>query len=171
MNYIFDLDLDRCIACGACAVACMDQNDTDLAGGDKPFRSVAAIERPGDPRREITYLSMGCMHCANAPCVTACPVGCLSKNEMGLTVCDNTACIGCRSCARVCPFGAPTFPAGGKMAKCDGCRTRLENGMEPACVRACPTGALTCLPEEEYNKRVSNGVLKNKEELIWNSKR
>lgn len=59
MKYIFDLDLGRCIACGACAVACMDQNDISLENGDKPFRSVAAVERPGDPRHEITYLSMG----------------------------------------------------------------------------------------------------------------
>lgn len=153
MKYVFNLDFDKCVACGACAVACMDQNDIDLKAGDKPFRSVAAVERPGDPKREITYISMGCMHCENAPCIAACPVGCLKKNEMGLTVYDNAACIGCHSCAMACPFGAPTFRPDGKMAKCDGCMTRLENGLLPACVRVCPTGALTCVPEEEYLKQ------------------
>lgn len=153
MNYVFNLDFDKCVACGACAVACMDQNDISLKDGDKPFRSVAVVERPGDPNREITYLSMGCMHCANAPCVAACPVGCLRKNEMGLTVYDNSACIGCHSCAMACPFGAPTFRANGKMEKCNGCQARLEYGMLPACVRACPTGALTCMPEEESLKQ------------------
>lgn len=152
MKYVFNLDFDKCVACGACAVACMDQNDISLRDGDKPFRSVAAVERPGDPKREITYLSMGCMHCANAPCITACPVGCLKKNEMGLTVYDNSACIGCHSCAMACPFGAPTYRPNGKMEKCDGCQIRLENGMLPACVRVCPTGALTCMPEVEYLK-------------------
>ncbi|MCD8331378.1 MAG: 4Fe-4S dicluster domain-containing protein [Oscillospiraceae bacterium] len=150
MKYVFNLNFDRCVACGACAVACMDQNDISLKDGEKPFRSVVAVERPGDPKREITYLSMGCMHCANAPCIPACPVGCLKKNEMGLTVYDTSACIGCHSCAMACPFGAPTFHPDGKMAKCDGCQLRLEHGMLPACVRACPTGALTCMPEEEY---------------------
>lgn len=150
MKYVFNLNFDRCVACGACAVACMDQNDISLKDGEKPFRSAAAVERPGDPKREITYLSMGCMHCANAPCIPACPVGCLKKNEMGLTVYDISACIGCHSCAMACPFGAPTFRPDGKMAKCDGCQLRLEHGLLPACVRACPTGALTCMPGEEY---------------------
>lgn len=153
MKYIFNLDYSKCVACGACAVACVDQNDTSLKDGDKPFRTVAAVERPGDPKKEIRYLSVGCMHCATAPCVGACPVGCLKKNEMGLTEYDNSACIGCHSCAMACPFGAPTFGASGKMTKCDGCQTRLENGMLPACMRVCPTGALTCMPEEEYLKQ------------------
>lgn len=150
MKYIFDLDADKCIACGACAIACMDQNDTDFAAGSKPFRSVAAVEHPNEPQRPITYLSMGCMHCAAAPCVDACPVGCLRKNDMGLPEYDNAACIGCHSCAMACPFGAPTFRADGKMEKCGGCQARLERGMLPACVRVCPTGALTCMTEEEY---------------------
>ena len=153
MKYIFNLDYSKCVACGACAVACMDQNDTSLKDGDQPFRTVAAVERPGDPKKEIRYLSVGCMHCASAPCVAACPVGCLKKNGMGLTEYDNAACIGCHSCAMACPFGAPTFGPSGKMTKCDGCQTRLENGLLPACVRVCPTGALTCLPEEEYRKQ------------------
>ena len=153
MKYIFNLDYSKCVACGACAVACMDQNDISLKDGDKPYRTVAAVERPGDPKKEIRYLSVGCMHCAAAPCVGACPVGCLKKNEMGLTEYDNAACIGCHSCAMACPFGAPTFGSSGKMTKCDGCQTRLEHGLLPACVRVCPTGALTCVTEEEYLKQ------------------
>ena len=153
MKYIFNLDFNKCVACGACAVACMDQNDISLKDGDKPYRSVAAVEHPESPQREIVCVSLGCMHCAGAPCVTACPVGCLRKNEMGLTEYDNSACVGCHSCAMACPFGAPTFPASGKMEKCNGCQVRLEHGLEPACVRVCPTGALTCIPEEEYLKQ------------------
>ena len=149
MKYRFKLDDSKCVACGACAVACMDQNDTSLKDGDKPFRTVAVVEQPGDPKEKIRYLSVGCLHCAAAPCVEACPMGCLQKNDMGLTEYDNTACISCRRCAMACPFGAPTFGSSGKMTKCDGCQTRLEYGMLPACVRVCPTGALTCMPEED----------------------
>ena len=145
---MFNLEESKCVACGACAVACMDQNDTSLRQGEKPFRTVGVVECPGDLKKEIRYLSIGCMHCADAPCVTACPVGCLKKNEMGLTEYDNSACIGCRSCAAACPFEAPTFGSSGKMTKCDGCQTRLEQGMLPACVRVCPTGALTCVSKE-----------------------
>lgn len=90
------------------------------------------------------------MHCATAPCITACPTGCLRKDALGLTVCDNSLCIGCRSCAVACPFGAPVFQRDGKLRKCDSCQVRQENGLEPADVRICPTGALTCRPEADY---------------------
>ena len=90
------------------------------------------------------------MHCDNAPCVLACPVGCLYKDEAtGLTLFDNTDCIGCHSCAMACPFGAPAFGADGKMRKCDGCVERLRAGEEPACVRVCPTGALSLARDGE----------------------
>ena len=90
MTLKLELDLAKCCACGACAIACMDQNDIDLSTGVRPFRTVFRQEnrRTG----EIAYYSMGCMHCDNAPCVTACPSGCLYKDtETGLTLYDNTS--------------------------------------------------------------------------------
>ena len=147
MKWIFDVDASRCTACGACAIGCMDQNDIDIEGGDCPLRLVFACESDD----ATAYVSMACMHCENAPCVRACPTGCLSKDlETGLTVYDRDLCIGCHSCAMACPFGAPSFDKEGKMRKCDGCITRLQHGMEPACVRLCPTGALHLYKEDEY---------------------
>ena len=137
MKMIFDLDMDKCCACGACAVACMDQNDIEITE-EHPLRKVFAMEGP----KGHAYISMACMHCEDAPCITACPVGCLSKDERGLTVYDSTNCIGCHSCAMACPFGAPTYNRFGKMQKCDGCAERLAHGLEPACVRTCSLGAL-----------------------------
>ena len=83
------------------------------------------------------------MHCVDAPCISACPVGCLSKDpETGFTVYDNTNCIGCKSCAMACPFGAPRYrKSDGKMVKCDGCNIRVKNGLEPACVKSCTNAA------------------------------
>ena len=147
MKMIFDLDLDKCVACGACAIACMDQNDIDLKAGETPFRVVFA---PEGKNNKIAYVSMACMHCAEAPCVNACPVGCIRKDEeTGLTLYDNTNCIGCHSCSLACPFGAPSFGANGKMQKCDGCVTRVACGMLPSCVQHCPTGALRVVTEED----------------------
>lgn len=145
MKMIFDLDMDKCSACGACAIACMDQNDIEISE-EHPLRKIFAMEGA----KGHAYISMACMHCADAPCITACPVGCLSKNELGLTVYDSTNCIGCHSCAMACPFGAPTYDCSGKMQKCDGCAERLAHGMEPACVRTCSVGALKIYTEEEY---------------------
>lgn len=146
---IFDLDMDKCVACGACAVACMDQNDIFPDRGDRPFRHIGTLE-PALCGGKFSYLSVSCMHCTDAPCIPACPTCCLKKDERGLTVYDNTACIGCHSCAMACPFGAPTYGEDGKMRKCDGCAVRQEYGLEPACVRVCPTKALLCVPEDEY---------------------
>ena len=147
MKMIFDLDMDRCCACGACAVACLDQNDIEITE-EHPLRKVFAMEGTNGH----AYISMACMHCEDAPCIVACPVGCLSKDERGLTVYDSTSCIGCHSCAMACPFGAPTYNRFGKMQKCDGCAERLSHGLEPACVRTCSLGALKVYTEEEYAK-------------------
>lgn len=149
MRMIFDLDMDKCVACGACAIACMDQNDTAPETDETPFRRVGTLE-PSIGGGRFSWLSISCMHCADAPCIPACPVCCLSKDERGLTVYDNTLCIGCRSCAMACPYGAPTYRADGKMEKCSGCTDRIKYGYEPACVRVCPTGALLCVPEDKY---------------------
>lgn len=156
MRMIFDLDMDKCVACGACAVACMDQNDIWPDRGDKPYRRIGTLEQKG---AELKYLSLACMHCDDAQCISACPVRCLKKDENGLTVYDSSACIGCHSCAMACPHGAPSYGADGKISKCTGCAVRVENGLEPACVRVCPTRALLLVPEEDYeSKKPANSL-------------
>lgn len=139
---MFTFDAGKCIACGACSVACMDQNDIDPEE-TVPFRHIRKLEREEPDRTVFRELSMACMHCSDAPCVAACPTGCLRKDaETGLTVYDNRVCIGCHSCLMACPFAAPSFTALGKMVKCDGCIERQRHGLEPACVRVCPFDAL-----------------------------
>lgn len=145
----FELDMEKCSACGACAIACMDQNDISIRDGERPFRCVFCQEQSNaaDPAE---YFSVACMHCEDAPCVNACPVGCLFKDpETSLTLFDTTHCIGCHSCAMACPFGAPAFDKHNKMQKCDGCIERIRHGLSPACVRACPNGALRLLQDGE----------------------
>lgn len=161
MGITLDLDLKKCTACGACAVACMDQNDIDAEKGIRPFRTVFDWERScgacerGENANGIKYIhvSIACMHCTDAPCVTACPCACIRKDEeTGLTVYDNTGCISCHSCAMACPFGIPAFDEEGHMQKCDGCAVRVRHGLEPACVRVCPSGALRLVHTEELEQ-------------------
>ena len=154
MKYYILYDPEKCCACGACSVACMDQNDIDVSKGQLPFRTVCEFEDPGQMEGSCEYLSISCRHCADAPCVAGCPTGCLQKDlATGMTVYDRSKCIGCHSCAMACPFGIPRFDLlDGKLVKCDGCFVRLESGMAPACVRACAFGALICVDEAGFEK-------------------
>lgn len=162
---ILDFNPDLCCACGACAVACMDQNDFDPKTGSSPFRTIFEAEHMKD-KLVFTHYSVACMHCSPAPCITACPVGVLRKDpETDLTVYDNTNCIGCHSCSMACPFGAPSFNSAGKMEKCNGCYLRLQHGMEPACVRVCPTQALRMVTEEEYEASHKTSLITEAREI------
>lgn len=153
MKYILDFDRDKCVGCGACAVACMDQNDIELKAGDEALRVIAHLEEAGKEHTCFMDFSMACMHCEDAPCIEGCPTGCLRKDgETGFTVYDASVCIGCHSCAMACPFGAPRFGRDGRLKKCDGCAERVKHGMQPACVRVCPFDALKLYTEDEYAK-------------------
>lgn len=139
--YKLELNVDKCVACGACVVACNDQNDIDTREMS-PYRRIADFEEKDGDRTVFKYISVSCMHCDDAGCVTGCPSACLYKDEKtGLTLYDNTNCIGCHSCSMACPVGAPSF-RNGRMEKCDCCITRIEYGYKPACVMACPSEAL-----------------------------
>ena len=162
MKILFEFDEKKCSACGACAVACMDQNDVDVAAGQEHYRKVYQYESGDD----MVCISIACLHCPDAPCVTACPVGCLYKDpDTGFTLYNNTYCIGCHSCAMACPYGIPSFGSDGKMKKCDACIERQRAGLTPACVKVCPTGALTLLDEAEFLRRQSRMQEKKAERM------
>lgn len=148
-RYMIDLNTDVCISCGACAVACMDQNDIDVKK-ELPFRNVFDLETCKNGQVIYGHISLACMHCPDAPCVSACPCACIRKDpETDLTVFDSTNCVGCHSCAMACPFGIPSFGENGKMQKCDGCYVRVHHGMLPACVKACPVKALRLVEKDD----------------------
>ena len=145
MTYALRLDLDRCVGCMACAVACMDQNDLEVSGEPTAWRQVFAVESGVFPEARIQYVSLACMHCEDAPCSAVCPTGAISRDATTRAVrVDGRLCIGCHSCSMACSFGAPRFGRDGRMQKCDLCTARVENDLEPACVRVCPNKALHC---------------------------
>ena len=161
-QFAFAFDPSRCGGCMACVVACLDQND--MPGNGSTFRHVTKIERGAYPATSIQYVSLACMHCGEAPCITVCPTRAISKRaDNGVVVVDRDSCIGCHVCATACPFGAPQFPEGTLMRKCDFCVTRVVEGLEPACVRTCPTKALSFGPiaklTAERAKKASNVIV------------
>jgi formate dehydrogenase iron-sulfur subunit len=114
------------------------------------------------PEGDVQWLfrKEACMHCTHAGCVTVCPTGTLYyKKEFGTIGIDKAKCISCRGCSFGCPFGVPKYDRKtGKISKCDMCATRISNNMNPACVKACPTGALQWLDKEEAIKIAGDRV-------------
>lgn len=152
MKYRFILHSEKCCACASCQIGCQDLHNADPNGTHPGNRRILHLEIPCGSGVEHIYGSVACMHCADAPCISACPKHCISRDEeTGFVVFDSTDCIGCKLCQKVCPYHVPQFrPDNGKMVKCDGCNDRVKQGLLPACVRACPFGALECVPEEAY---------------------
>ncbi|MCP5151435.1 MAG: 4Fe-4S dicluster domain-containing protein [Chromatiales bacterium] len=155
------IDLDLCVGCNACAVACKQWNTsgttgplTDLApyGRDPSgvwFNRIRHYESGDYPQSKTVHFPMSCLHCEDAWCVTVCPTGATYKRpEDGIVLVDQDKCMGCNYCAWACPYGARELdPVDGTMKKCTLCIDRIydqrlpESEREPACVLTCPTRA------------------------------
>ena len=155
MKHRLILHGEKCCACAACQIGCLDVRNEDPNGREPGCRRILRLEQAQpDGTVEYLYGSAGCMHCADAPCIAACPRGCISRDpDTGFVVYDNRDCIRCRRCLNACPYGIPQFREDGKMVKCDGCNSRVKQGLQPACVLACPFGALECVLEDQYAPR------------------
>ena len=140
-QYRFHFDMTRCIGCRSCEVACNEQNGNPA---DIKWRRVGELEGGVYPLTQRTYLSMGCNHCLSADCLRGCPVDAYTKDPLtGIVLHSADACIGCQYCVWNCPYSVPQFnPERGVVGKCDMCRGRLLDGLEPACANACPENAI-----------------------------
>jgi formate dehydrogenase iron-sulfur subunit len=96
------------------------------------------------------FMSDVCKHCTNAGCLDACPTGALIRTEYETVVLQPDVCNGCGYCVPSCPFGVvDRSHEDGRAAKCTLCYDRLEDGLEPACAKACPTDSIQFGPYDE----------------------
>jgi formate dehydrogenase iron-sulfur subunit len=132
--------------------------DNTRSLGANTWRHVRFVElaEGGPPREEIpdlvdwandfsswVFMSDVCKHCTHAGCMDACPTGALIRTEFGTVVVQPDICNGCGYCIPSCPFGViDRDHEDGRAAKCTLCYDRLEDGLEPACAKACPTDSI-----------------------------
>jgi Fe-S-cluster-containing dehydrogenase component len=222
------INLDKCVGCGACALACKAENNTRVRGDGQSFNWADFIIRTEGTFPDTRHVVMPvlCNHCTDAPCVAVCPVNpkAMFKTPEGITMHNAELCIGCRLCQNVCPYsavelddknlagetysvisfnffekdtqpqwtdesemieggtasgaetakaaGATTpalnrFTAGdvdvirkaGVVEKCTFCYHRTSNGLQPACVEACPAKARIFGDQDDPNSEIAK-VLK-----------
>ncbi|HET7433398.1 MAG TPA: hydrogenase 2 operon protein HybA [Thermoanaerobaculia bacterium] len=149
-------DTTVCIGCKACVGACATANglepDTELSGGiwqmpvdlNPQTKNIIQLYRSpnGD---ESSFMKRQCMQCVDPACASACPFSALSKGKFGIVEWEPSRCIGCRFCEISCPFDVPRFEwakFNPKIVKCELCRHRLPDGLQPACTEVCPVGAV-----------------------------
>ncbi len=171
-KWIMVIDLQKCIGCSACTIACKAENHTPPGVVYNPVLEEEVGEYPNVRRM---FLPRPCQQCDDPPCVPVCPVNATWKREDGIVVIDYNKCIGCRYCLTACPYGARYYDFGddytegtpakqpyeeatspeysrewrrdggspvGNARKCQFCIHRLNAGMLPACVATCVGGAL-----------------------------
>ncbi|PKN60937.1 MAG: formate dehydrogenase subunit beta [Deltaproteobacteria bacterium HGW-Deltaproteobacteria-11] len=150
------IDVSKCTGCRGCQLACKQWNQQPAAQTE----NYGTYQNPPDLQsntwtlirfQEIAdkdsvkwlFRKDGCMHCTDAACVKVCPSGALHYTEYGTVGIHHERCIGCKECVTACPFDIPRYDrVTDKIYKCDLCLTRIQAALEPACVKACPTGAL-----------------------------
>jgi len=131
------IDLRTCIGCHACSVACKAEFEVPLG----VFRdTVKYVEEGKYPKATRHFIPVLCNHCEEAPCLKACPTGAIIRVENGEVVINKGDCNVNRFCMAACPYGAIYIDPEEQVAqKCTFCEHRTAQGMQPACVDACPT--------------------------------
>jgi len=168
------IDVTKCIGCKACQVACMEWNDLrdeigsctgsytnppDLSDQSWTLMRFAEYE---NPKGDLEWLIRkdGCMHCADPGCLKACPSpGAIVQYANGIVDFHEENCIGCGYCITGCPFNVPRISKkDSKAYKCTLCSDRVSVGLEPACVKTCPTGAIVFGSKEDMRQHAAERI-------------
>lgn len=137
-GFIFNINL--CVNCKSCSAACLLENNWS-----EPARTILTYNTGLYPDLPVTHLSMACNHCLRPLCLESCPTGAYNMDpSSSAIILDETRCIGCSYCIWNCPYDAPKLNSKkGFIEKCNFCNPRIQEGLDPACTAACPTGALS----------------------------
>lgn len=154
MKGMIVVDLNKCLACRTCEIACAVQhsgyNDLLEALEENAFlQPRVRVEAVGD-----LSIPLQCRHCEDAPCIEVCPTDAIERQDVeGPVLINDNLCVGCKFCVLACPFGVLSIGHKGRAAiKCDLCFDRVTQNQSPACVEACPTKALRFVPVDKFTE-------------------
>ena len=141
-RYTIATDVNRCVGCLACSVACKTVNNVPVgAFWNKTLRVGPNPIEGGSgqfPDVEAYFLTISCQHCANPECVKVCPTGASHKLADGTVQVDKPKCIGCQFCAMACPYGVRYLNEEERVVeKCTLCEQQVAQGILPQCVTQC----------------------------------
>lgn len=145
------VEVSKCVGCKSCELACAVEHSETKELFAAILEEIMPRKRVFVQAAEESSVPVNCRHCEEAFCVRVCPTGAMYRDKATATVQHNRLrCIGCGFCELACPFGAINRTSGSKIVvKCDRCPDRET----PACVSACPTGALLFMTPEEAQRR------------------
>ena len=156
------VELRKCLSCHSCELACAVEHSASKELVRAIYEEPSPVARVRLEQVEGASIPLQCRHCEDAPCITICPSGAIEKlGPEQAVIIHEDKCIGCKFCIAVCPFGVVGLRSDGKVAlKCDLCLSRTAEGLLPACVTACPSGALRFLSVEELGKQKRQAAAK-----------
>jgi len=179
------IDVSVCIGCKACQVACMEWNDLrdEVGECDGTYNApqdltpssfeVMRFSEYENEEGDLEWLIRkdNCMHCAEPGCLKACPSpGAIVQYANGIVDFNSEHCIGCGYCVAGCPFDIPRISKkDNKAYKCTLCSDRVYHGLEPACVKSCPTGSIQFGTKEQMLDYGAHRVEKLKERGFENA--
>lgn len=166
------VDTTRCIGCRTCEGACAaskglpapDLSPTQVDRERKTSDHALTVVNRHETKSGYAFLKSQCMHCDQPACASVCLTKALLKTETGQVIWRGNKCMGCRMCMVSCPFDVPKFEYSSwnpKIVKCDLCDERTSKGGKPACVEACPAGALTFGTRRELLRTARERIEKN----------
>lgn len=152
----FYIEINKCINCKSCEMAC--NKYYNLEGVHR--REVVSYVT--NSSSQTIHLSLSCNHCRNPICIFICPENNFQKRQDGIVVHNAANCKGCKRCINACPFHAPKInPKTNRADKCNFCVERIDEGLQPICVKNCLTGALRIIKtklnlRQEYTTQLTD---------------